>query len=122
MVTSQDPGSRGVEAAHRAADLRHRPEESVTQDDVEEAERSAEEARLGAAQAAHSAARSLEDTARLHERVAGVEENTVRQGASRADVHEESVAFHRNSADNDRKLAETKRTEATADEAPGTSR
>jgi hypothetical protein len=124
MATSQDPGSRAVEAARRAAELRQRPEQlnagrPVTQDDVEQAERRVEQARVGAAHAAHSAARSLDESARLHEEVAQIEDKTIEQGASRADVHGASVAFHRRSAELDHKLAVDKRKEAEADEVPG---
>jgi hypothetical protein len=121
MATTDDPGSREAEAARRAAELRRRTEgftagPSLGYDDVEQAERSAERARIRAAQAARSAARSLEKTARLHERVAEVDEQTVRQGASSTDVHDESAAFHRQSAQGDYKLAADKRNEADAGE------
>ncbi|MCV7156361.1 hypothetical protein H7J55_02620 [Mycolicibacterium brisbanense] len=101
--------------------MRRRPdgltaEQSHTQDDIKQAERSAEMARIRAARAARSAARSLEKTAQLHEGVAAADEQTVRQGASRTDVHDRSAAFHRQSAEDDHRLAEDKSNEADADE------
>lgn len=120
MASENDAASRGADAARRAAELRHRHDEltagqPVTAEDVEQAERRAEEARIAAAHAARSAASSLEESARLHDRVAHVEEQTV-QRAGASGTRAKSTAFHRESAETDRILADQKRREADAND------
>jgi hypothetical protein len=123
MAVDEDPGSRAVEAARRAAQLRLRPEHDATAPfthrDVEETDRSVEAARFSAAQAARSAAQSLDRSAAMHARVADVEEETVKRIPTGTERQEESATFHRRSAEQDRRYAEQKRDEAAADEIPG---
>ncbi|MCV7027824.1 hypothetical protein AWC25_24605 [Mycobacterium sherrisii] len=98
--------------------MRHRqdgPDEGpVTRQDADDAEHRAQQARAAAAEAARSAAGSLERSARFHERLAQIEDETLRQGVGNADVVRKSVAFHRESAEVDHKLAALKRKEAEA--------
>jgi hypothetical protein len=84
------------------------------------AERRAAEARERAAQAGLSAARSIEESARQHERIARVQDVTVEQGVSDADVHKQSAIRHREAAAVDRRVAERRRKEFEAGLSPGT--
>jgi hypothetical protein len=90
-------------------------EEAAIADEIAVAERRASRARERAAHAGFSAADSFEESARLHEHLAKVQDETVQQGVSHTEFHQDSAVRHRKAAADDRHLAELKRRESEHD-------